>query len=48
MVRMAARYGHFAVDDLRSAVESISRSEIRTESPVNPPGIVEVKEQQIN
>ena len=48
MVRMAARYGHFAVDDLRSAVESISRPEIRTESPVNPPGIVEVKWQQIN
>jgi|HubBroStandDraft_2_1064218.scaffolds.fasta_scaffold1564614_1 hypothetical protein len=25
MVRMAARYGHFALEELRSAVESISR-----------------------
>jgi integrase len=37
MVRMAARYGHFALDDLRSAVETISRPGIREGSPVNPP-----------
>jgi integrase len=48
MVRMAARYGHFALEDLRSAVESISRPEIRGESPVNPPGMAEVKNQRIN
>ncbi len=39
MVRMAARYGHFALEELRSAVESISRSEIQQGSPVIPPGI---------
>jgi integrase len=37
MVRMAARYGHFALDELRSAVESISRPEIRAGSPVFSP-----------
>jgi integrase len=35
MVRMAARYGHFALEELRSAVASISRPEIRAESPVS-------------
>jgi hypothetical protein len=39
MVRMAARYGHFALEELRSAVESISRAEIGTGSPVIPPGM---------
>src|SRR5262249_16194383 len=38
MVRMAARYGHFALQDLRSAVECISRPGVQEESPVNPPG----------
>jgi hypothetical protein len=47
MVRMAARYGHFALEELRSAVESISRPEIQEESPVNPPGMAEVKSQRI-
>jgi integrase len=37
MVRMAARYGHFALEELRSAVESISRAEIGVGSPVFPP-----------
>jgi hypothetical protein len=37
MVRMAARYGHFALEELRSAVESISRAEIPQGSPSFPP-----------
>ena len=37
MVRMAARYGHFALEELRGAVESISRSGIPTGSPVFSP-----------
>ncbi|HEY6329990.1 MAG TPA: hypothetical protein VI756_11680, partial [Blastocatellia bacterium] len=37
MVRMAARYGHFALEELRSAVETISRPEIQPGSPVFPP-----------
>lgn len=38
MVRMSHRYGHFALDELRSAVERISRpTDIRQESPVFPP-----------
>lgn len=37
MVRMAARYGHFSLDDLRGAVESISGSKIGTGSPVFSP-----------
>jgi len=48
MVRMAARYGHFALEDLRSAVESISRPGIQDRSPVNPPGTGEVSVQRIN
>jgi integrase len=39
MVRMAARYGHFSLEDLRGAVESISGSEIGKGSPVFPPDI---------
>lgn len=40
MVRMAARYGHFNLEELRGAVDSISRAEIFVgSSPVNPPGI---------
>jgi integrase len=37
MVRMAARYGHFGLEELRGAVESISRSEIQEGSPVFSP-----------
>jgi integrase len=37
MVRMAARYGHFNLEELRSAVETISRAEIQEGSPVFPP-----------
>jgi integrase len=36
MVRMAARYGHFTLDELRGAVDSIS-APIQTGSPVIPP-----------
>jgi len=34
MARMAARYGHFALEELRSAVDTITRGEVRDESPV--------------
>jgi hypothetical protein len=37
MVLMAKRYGHFSLDDLRGAVESISGSGIKAESPVFSP-----------
>jgi integrase len=37
MVRMAARYGHFSLDELRGAVEAISKGEIEVGSPVNSP-----------
>ena len=40
MVAMAGRYGHHGLEDLRSAVETVSRSqygEIAEGSPVNPP-----------
>jgi hypothetical protein len=37
MVRMAARYGHFTLDELRGAMESISSSAIPAVSPVNSP-----------
>jgi integrase len=37
MVRMAARYGHFSLNDLRGAVESISGNEIGAVSPVFSP-----------
>ena len=42
MVRMSARYGHFGLEDLRGAVETISRpseNKINQGSPVNPPGV---------
>ncbi len=42
MVRMIARYGHFGLEDLRDAVETISRpakGELDQTSPVNPPGL---------
>jgi integrase len=37
MVRMAARYGHFTLNELRDAVDSISSAPIQTESPVFSP-----------
>ncbi|PSH04622.1 MAG: hypothetical protein CXZ00_07375 [Acidobacteria bacterium] len=37
MVRMAARYGHFSLNELRGAVESISGNGIEGESSVFPP-----------
>jgi integrase len=37
MVRMAARYGHFTLEELRSAVETISRTETKKGSPVFSP-----------
>ena len=37
MVRMAARYGHFTLNELRGAVESISSVPFVGESPVFPP-----------
>ena len=37
MVLMAARYGHFSLNDLRDAVESISGSKIEAGSPVFSP-----------
>jgi DNA-binding MurR/RpiR family transcriptional regulator len=37
MVRMAARYGHFTLNELRGAVESISSTPFATESPVFSP-----------
>jgi integrase len=48
MVRMAARYGHFSLDDLRGAVESISRPRIQEGSPVNPPGIGGITSRNVN
>jgi hypothetical protein len=41
MVLMAKRYGHFSLDDLRGAVESINGSRIEAESPGIFPGIGE-------
>ena len=39
MAKMAARYGHFGIEELRGAVESISRTvgEIDAGSPQFPP-----------
>jgi hypothetical protein len=40
MAKMAARYGHFGVEELRSAVESISSPAIHENQagyPQNPP-----------
>jgi integrase len=51
MVRMSARYGHFGLEDLRSAVETISspiECEIDQGSPVNPPGKIESTDAKIN
>jgi integrase len=51
MVRMSARYGHFGLEDLRGAVETISRpveSRIDQESPVNPPGMSKSPDAKVN
>ena len=51
MVRMSARYGHFSLEDLRGAVETISRPagcEIDQGSPVNPPGMSESPDAKVN
>jgi len=51
MVRMAARYGHFSLEDLRSAVETIStpvEGEINQGSPVNPPGMADIRNDKVN
>jgi integrase len=51
MVRMSARYGHFGLEDLRGAVETISRpaeGEIDQGSPVNPPGMSESPNSKVN
>jgi integrase len=37
MAKMASRYGHFGVEEMRSAVESISSSTIVTQYPQNSP-----------
>lgn len=37
MVLMAKRYGHFSLNELRSAVESVSEGGIQAGSPVNSP-----------
>ena len=37
MAKMAARYGHFGIEEMRSAVESISLPAIPTQYPQNPP-----------
>lgn len=51
MVRMTARYGHFGLEDLRAAVETISRpakGEIDMGSPVNPPGMSVSPDAKVN
>ena len=51
MVRMSARYEHFGLEDLRGAVETISRPAaggIVQMSPVNPPGMSEAPDAKVN
>ena len=51
MVRMAARYGHFSLEDLRDAVETITRpaeGKIDQGSPVNPPGMADIRNDKVN
>jgi hypothetical protein len=44
MAKMAARYGHFGIEELRSAVESISNSTIVTQYPQkSPQPVIEAK-----
>jgi len=49
MVRMAARCGHFDLEYLRSAVETIStptEGKIDQGSPVNPPGMANIRNEK--
>ena len=51
MAKMAARYGHFGVEELRSAVESIStptKTEIPAHYPQNPPQLDSERKAIIN
>ena len=51
MVRMSTRYGHFGLEDLRNAGETISspiECEIDQGSSVNPPGKIESTDAKIN
>jgi hypothetical protein len=51
MAKMAARYGHFGIEELRSAVESISstaKTEIVTGYPQNSPQSVSDRNGSIN
>lgn len=51
MAKMAARYGHFGIEELRSAVESITSTanpEIAAGYPQNPPQSSGAKRASIN
>jgi integrase len=51
MAKMAARYGHFGIEELRSAVESIStpaKAEIPAGYPQNPPQSSDERKANIN
>ena len=48
MAKMAARYGHFGIEELRSAVESISNSTIVTQYPQKSPQSVSEAKTNVN
>ena len=48
MAKMASRYGHFGVEELRSAVESISSPTIVTQYPQNSPQSVSELKANVN
>jgi hypothetical protein len=48
MAKMASRYGHFGVEEMRSAVESISSIAIVTEYPLNSPQSVSEPKANVN
>jgi hypothetical protein len=48
MAKMASRYGHFGVEEMRSAVESISSPTIMTQYPQNSPQSVSERNGSIN
>jgi integrase len=48
MAKMAARYGHFGIEELRSAVESISNSTIVTQYPQKSPQSVSEPKTNVN
>ena len=51
MVKMAARYGHFDIEDLRDAAESTTapiKPGIAQEYPQNPPQLDEEKKASVN